>query len=285
MGYNAELFTVKLSFNGEMRRFPFDGTSFTTLYEQIISLLGLEKTAELLIKYTDEQGDLITMSSDLELKSALVKGQLLRITATYKRDEVLIPVTSDTVPSCANGLGCRSPGEFSDEKAREFCKKMRLGPVEFGLPRTRGPCGRPHGLFGRHHNHHHRGAFVHPHDPCGRSHGRHGGGRHCGGKNKEEKLEARFAKGVSLEDGKEINAASVPFTTGSFAPLTMDSVAPLIDAVLSNEQFRDVKRRKVFRLLWKFDGDKEKVVAVLTKKLACKAERREHKQMKRGLKH
>jgi len=276
MENNTATFTVKLSFNGEMRRFPLNGISFTALYEQIISLLGLETNADLLLKYTDEHGDLIAMSSDEELKSALRAGQLLRVVAAYKnKDEV--PVSSTSEQGCPRESGCRRPhGECSGKKAwkaRKFCKKMWLGvPLDSNVgchPRAsfgrhhqgsfgRHGCGRrPHGPFGHHHPHPH--GHAHPHGPVGH--------QSCGN---SENLVARFAKKVTLEDGTEV---------------TPDNLVPLIDAVLSNGHLRDVKRRKVFRLLWKFGGNKEKVVDALTKKLAWKAEKRARKQTACDLKN
>jgi len=93
--------SVKVSFNGEMRRFPFQGTSFAVLQEHIIELLGLEKTAEITLKYADEENDLITISSDLELKSAIMPGQLLRLEATPKRAAVQPFVAQPVVPQSA----------------------------------------------------------------------------------------------------------------------------------------------------------------------------------------
>jgi hypothetical protein len=90
--------SVKVSFNGEMRRFPFQGTSFALLQEHIIELLGLEKTAEITLKYADEENDLITISSDLELKSAIVPGQLLRLEAIPKRAAVQSFVAQPVAP-------------------------------------------------------------------------------------------------------------------------------------------------------------------------------------------
>jgi len=83
---SAESFGVKLNYNGQMRRFPIAlGTSFKDLRAQVIALLALPHDVDVALKYSDEEGDLITISSDLELNSALVPGSLLRLTAIDKK--------------------------------------------------------------------------------------------------------------------------------------------------------------------------------------------------------
>lgn len=245
----TEMITVKLSFEGEVRRFPVDGTSFTALYEQIISLLGLEKNAELILKYTDEQGDIITMASDMELKSAIVKGQILRVAATYKGKDATAPPTPCEVKDgkwhgCGRAVdkGCKKEWK----KEHKHCKKMWKG-AHHG---RHGPFGHPHGPFG-----------PHARGPCG-PHARGPFGPH-----------ARGPFG--------------PHTRGSFGHCNPEKFSrkgmkyaekfakyePLVDAVLANEHLKAVKRRKVFKMFRKYDGDKEKVVDALTKKVLKKAEK------------
>jgi hypothetical protein len=59
----------KVSFNDQYRRFFFTGTEFTSLYQQVKNLLTLD--GEFVLKYKDNEGDMITMSTDLELGCAL----------------------------------------------------------------------------------------------------------------------------------------------------------------------------------------------------------------------
>lgn len=271
----VEMFTVKLSFDGQLRRFPIDGSSFAALYEQIISLLSLEKNSELILKYSDEQGDLITMSSDMELKSALVKGQILRVVATYKDKDVVALPAAPSAGEMREGMwyGCRRGGKFSDKecnkKERKLCKKMwkqgalhhgsfgpRHGP--FVLPHH-GPFGPRHGPFAQHHGpHDHRGPFGHPHGAFGpHARGPFGFG-HCN----PEKF-ARFAKEKGMWKMEKGCKKGEKFAL----------YAPLVDAVLANEHLQHVKRHKVFRMLRKCEGDKEKVIDVLTKKAFKKAEK------------
>jgi len=418
---------VKLSFDGQMRRFPFKGTSFAALYGQIIALLGLEQNADILLKYADEEGDLITISSDLELKSAFVAGQLLRVVATYRMDKVEQPasVPALSVPfaqvgetfkafehGCGGGYWPGNGYQVSDDKERKkafkLMKKMhrgahhgRFGPEFHGGPRFRGPYGGPHvgphgghGPFGGPHGGPHggRGPFGGPHGgphgghgPFGGPHGPHfGPHNHHGpydGQQDSEKLVARFAKDVTIEDGTQI-AANTAFVKiwrirndgiawpagcvlrfvgkhsddmgapefvpveGIVAPeqevdISVNLIAPskpgrytgywkmctadgrkfgqrvwvsivvpsngsssegekeadkfesLVDVVLAKEHLRTfgVKRHRVFRLLQKFNGDVDKVILVLTEKLAKKeekyarkAEKQLHKQMKKDFK-
>jgi hypothetical protein len=74
----------KVNFNGEIRRFLFNGTSFQSLYCLIGTHFDLNgKTYGL--KYLDEEGDKVTLSSDEELNYALkyLKDNLLRLQVEY----------------------------------------------------------------------------------------------------------------------------------------------------------------------------------------------------------
>jgi hypothetical protein len=72
----------KVSCNDQFRRFLFVGTEFCSLFSQIQQLLSLNK--EFVLKYKDNEGDLITISSNEELTCALSysEGSVLRLTAT-----------------------------------------------------------------------------------------------------------------------------------------------------------------------------------------------------------
>jgi hypothetical protein len=59
----------KVSYNGQFRRFLFNGTEFTSLKTQVEQLLDLK--GEFVLKYKDNESDLITISSDEELVCAL----------------------------------------------------------------------------------------------------------------------------------------------------------------------------------------------------------------------
>jgi hypothetical protein len=72
----------KVSCNDQFRRFLFIGTEFSSLFAQIQQLLSLNK--EFVLKYKDNEGDLITISSNEELACALSysEGSVLRLTAS-----------------------------------------------------------------------------------------------------------------------------------------------------------------------------------------------------------
>lgn len=79
-------YSVKLVFNGEVRRFPHEGTTFMDLYAHLLDFLALEKDLQLIVRYKDDEGDLITMSSDLELKEALrLSNGLLHLDVSAKK--------------------------------------------------------------------------------------------------------------------------------------------------------------------------------------------------------
>jgi len=314
---------------------------------------------------------------------------------------------------CAGGGGWRHPpgGPFDNEKdhkkAWKVFKKMRGAHGGWGYgPRGHGPHGPrhhlphggppgfpPHGGFGPHP---HPSGFPphdgfgphrfpvhegfhppppfggHPHPPFHEFHGHHG--HHDFEHNKSEKLVARFAKDVTVEDGTQI-AANAPFVktwrirnegpawpagcvlrfvgkhsddmgapefvlvdgiigSNQDVDVSVNLVAPskpgrytgywkmctpegrkfgqrvwvsivvpstgsssegekeadryeaLVDVVLSKEYLRSfgIKRHRVFRLLQKFNGNVEQVIALLTEKLARKEEKCARKEEKCALK-
>jgi len=60
----------KVSCNEELRRFLFTGTEFNSLQDQIKVVLGLNDK-EFVLKYKDDEGDMITLSSTEELNFAI----------------------------------------------------------------------------------------------------------------------------------------------------------------------------------------------------------------------
>jgi len=83
----------KVSCNDQFRRFLFTGTEFRSLDGQVRNVFGL--CDEFVLKYEDDEGDLITISSDEELSCAVgfTNGDLLRLTVS-----ILVPVYVDSVP-------------------------------------------------------------------------------------------------------------------------------------------------------------------------------------------
>jgi len=76
---------VKVEFNGELRRFGFVGFSFTGLAEQVGTLFNLPKDAGFSVQYTDDEGDKVNLSSDLELREAVqISNGVLRLSVARK---------------------------------------------------------------------------------------------------------------------------------------------------------------------------------------------------------
>lgn len=73
----------KVICNDQIRRFQFSGTEFSSLQDQIKKILGLN--SEFVLKYKDNEGDMITISSTEELACAIdisqkTDGGLIRLT-------------------------------------------------------------------------------------------------------------------------------------------------------------------------------------------------------------
>jgi PB1 domain len=61
---------VKVFYGAEIRRATFKGNTYASLFELAAKLFGLEQ-ANIVVKYQDEDGDKITISSDGELQEAM----------------------------------------------------------------------------------------------------------------------------------------------------------------------------------------------------------------------
>jgi len=72
----------KVQCGNEFRRFLLPTSKYEDLAKQIRTLFGFDSIENLTLKYTDEEGDMVTISSDDELRFAigLFAGSLLRLT-------------------------------------------------------------------------------------------------------------------------------------------------------------------------------------------------------------
>jgi hypothetical protein len=98
-----------------MRRFQFSGTEFSSLQDQVKQLLGLNR--EFVLKYKDNEDDMITISSTEELACAIDISQkgdagLIRLTVVFPETSTTpIPCVDVPVPSehgrdtCPRGRG------------------------------------------------------------------------------------------------------------------------------------------------------------------------------------
>jgi len=76
----------KVSCNGELRRFLFTGTEFSSLSDQIRKILNLTDK-EFVLKYKDDEGDMITLSTSNELAfavSCMVPPQTFKLDVVIK---------------------------------------------------------------------------------------------------------------------------------------------------------------------------------------------------------
>lgn len=78
--------TVKASLGDEMRRLRLrKDASYAVMVSELAKLFGFPVADQCVLKYTDEEGDLITMSSDSELREAMaVAPDVLRVTLLRK---------------------------------------------------------------------------------------------------------------------------------------------------------------------------------------------------------
>jgi hypothetical protein len=105
----------KVICNDQIRRFQFSGTEFSSLQDQVRKLLGL--TSEFVLKYKDNENDMITISSTEELSCAIDisqknDGGLIRLTVfSVEPTSVTSQIPPNTVPQ--------------PEHSREFCHRGR----------------------------------------------------------------------------------------------------------------------------------------------------------------
>src|SRR3954447_24006350 len=63
--------TIKVTYNSISRRFNITSSNWVELESKLRTLYNIPTTSSLIVSYNDEDGDLITLSSDLELKEVL----------------------------------------------------------------------------------------------------------------------------------------------------------------------------------------------------------------------
>jgi len=183
-------YSVKVEFNGELRRFGFVGFSFSELVNQVGKLFGLPKDAEFSVQYTDDEGDKVNLSSDMELREAVqISKAVLRLHVAPKvQGEVPTnapaqpktaepPKTAEGAPApfhrCGRKFWNREDLDAWKERKRLLKEQWKQAKRESKL----------------------EGKFV----------------KEGWKMMREGKLIARHVKDVTIEDGTEI-AANTPFT-------------------------------------------------------------------------
>jgi hypothetical protein len=154
----------KVSCNDQFRRFLFVGTEFSSLFSQVQQLLALDK--EFVLKYKDTDGDLITLTSTVELSCALnySDGTLLRLVAVTK-DQAPVTTGSD-VSVCTRGFPCDKRGWKCHGWEQHGCHGNFYGG--HGWEHMHGGHGHFHGGHGWEHMH---GGHGHFHGGHGWEHG------------------------------------------------------------------------------------------------------------------
>jgi len=81
--------SIKLFYKDEVRRFAWSGHSFQQLKEQCRNVLNIPNDTDIVLKYDDNEGDLVTFSSDEELAygRSLMNNVMLRIRVHVKQEE------------------------------------------------------------------------------------------------------------------------------------------------------------------------------------------------------
>jgi len=99
---SAAVHSVKVSFGEDIRRFSFEGFSFSNLEKDLHLVYQLPPTTQLSIKFQDDESEWITVSSDLELANAfeLFPTRPLRITCSLNKEQPVLPIVETiAIPS------------------------------------------------------------------------------------------------------------------------------------------------------------------------------------------
>jgi hypothetical protein len=92
---------VKVSLGDEIRRATFNGATYVALRDLCATLFELDPTNTVL-KYQDDDGDKITLSSDVELQEALLLAKVKNLLRMYVVAKV--PVTAIPLPIAGMSL-------------------------------------------------------------------------------------------------------------------------------------------------------------------------------------
>jgi hypothetical protein len=100
--------SMKIEFNGEIRRHQLERVSFADLQASVASMFAV--AAPFSLKYTDEDNDAISLTSDAELREAISIaqrcGKMLRITVARRT----VPAPAAPAAQAAVGVPVVSGG-------------------------------------------------------------------------------------------------------------------------------------------------------------------------------
>jgi len=112
---------IKATCENENRRFCISEAKFETLQQMISSIFSSQRGAEFIVKYKDDENDLVTISSDEELAFAvnLFPTDILRLVISPKHS-LIVPDIAD----CADRRWCRKE-KWNNEKRGHFLFSKR----------------------------------------------------------------------------------------------------------------------------------------------------------------
>jgi hypothetical protein len=203
------VYSVKVGLNGEFRRFSHGGFSYKELQDRIREVFQLPPNVDLVVRYVDDEGDLILMSSEQEMKEAVeLSKNVLRLQATLKNQlaastpvVAVAPVAASAVPVVAAPVDA-SDKQFSKEEKLRMKEQFKADKIKSKEERRllKQQWREQKGM--------HKGGNWKEwrqgkEQWCGRQFPNH---MMCN----ERKLVARHVKDVTVEDGTEIPAGT-PF--------------------------------------------------------------------------
>jgi len=98
MGFATGSVVLKVNFNGEFKRIsvPRDGLNFSEVMEHVTLLFPMLAHRHFVVRYQDEEGDLISFSTNDELTYAIEDTNVLRLHVTLDQDEPEMPVVLES---------------------------------------------------------------------------------------------------------------------------------------------------------------------------------------------
>lgn len=131
-------FVIKAEFNGDLRRVTLNTLEYSDLTQRVSELFPVFSSSPVSLKYKDEDGDLITFTTNDELKDAFetahAKGALLRVIVVVKQPLTAVCGTTSeekaVAPSasapCDPASVCAVPVQKTwRELKSELCEKKR----------------------------------------------------------------------------------------------------------------------------------------------------------------
>lgn len=110
-----------------MRRFDFQGTSASALRERIAQSYGLKNMQKMYLKYEDNEGDLITIFTDIELNFAVqhqLQDNLLRL-SMFRKEAKAKPSVATTNSSSESDSSSDSEKPLSKRELKVKLRKMK----------------------------------------------------------------------------------------------------------------------------------------------------------------